>query len=81
MPIPETVTAFAIVPSNDLSTAILFWKRLGFVRTGGDDRYIIVTGWGCEVHLTPGPDGMLVRIGWPSRLMSGPREHAGGNHE
>jgi hypothetical protein len=118
------VGAFAIVPSNDLAGAIPFWVRLGFVRTGGDDNYIIMTGWGCEVHLiqagtgawrvpaennpfgvfirTPevaaiaarvddliirpggvlrhrewglyevginGPDGLLVRIGWPSRLM------------
>lgn len=124
MPIPETVGAFAIVPHNDLPTAILFWERLGFARVGGDDSYVIMTGWGCEVNLTQagtgewrvpeehnpfgvfirtpevdaiaarvddliirpggvlrhrewglyevgiaGPDGMLVRIGWPSRLM------------
>jgi len=120
------VGAFAIVPSNDLAGAIPFWVRLGFVRTGGDDNYIIMTGWGCEVHLiqagtgawrvpaennpfgvfirTPevaeiaarvddliirpggvlrhrewglyevginGPDGLLVRVGWPSRLIGG----------
>jgi hypothetical protein len=119
-----SVGAFAIVSSNDLPRAILFWERMGFARTGGDDRYIIMTGWGCEVHLiqaghgpwrvpadhnpfgvfirTPevdamalrvddliiwpggvlrhqewgryevgiaGPDGLLVRFGWPSRLM------------
>jgi len=124
MPIPETVGAFAIVPSNNLPAAVPFWERLGFVRTGGDANYIIMTGWGCEVHLTQagsgpwsvpeennpfgvfirtpevdaiaarvddliirpggvlrhrewglyevgvcGPDGLLVRIGWPSRLM------------
>ena len=124
MPIPGTVGAFAIVPSNDLPAAVPFWERLGFVRTGGDENYIIMTGWGCEVHLTQagggpwavpekhnpfgvfirtpevdaiaarvddliirpggvlrhrewglyevgigGPDGLLVRIGWPSRLM------------
>jgi hypothetical protein len=124
MPIPATVGAFAIVPSNDLGAAIPFWERLGFGRTGGDENYIIMTGWGCEVHLTQagdgpwrvpeknnpfgvfirtpdvdaiaarvddliirpggilrhrewglyevgihGPDGMLVRIGWPSQLM------------
>src|ERR1700761_7231012 len=124
MPIPATVGAFAIVPSNDLPAAVPFWERLGFTRTGGDANYFIMTGWGCEVHLpqagsgpcrvpeehnpfgvfirTPevdaiakrvddliirpggilrhregglyeggiaGPDGMLVRIGWPSRLM------------
>ncbi|QOZ08524.1 glyoxalase [Bradyrhizobium sp. CCBAU 51765] len=117
------VGAFAIVPSNDLAAAIPFWERLGFARTGGDTGYVIVTGWGCEVHLTPagdgpwrvpehnpfgvfirtpevetiaarvddliirpggvlrhrewgmyevginGPDGLLVRIGWPSELM------------
>lgn len=116
--------AFAIVPSNDLAAAVPFWERLGFARTGGAPDYIIMTGWGCEVHLiqagqgawavpadhnpfgvfirTPdvdaiaarvddliirpggvlrhrewgmyevgiaGPDGLLVRIGWPSRLM------------
>lgn len=124
MTIPATVGAFAIVPSNNLAAAQPFWERLGFTRTGGDANYIIMTGWGCEVHLTQagsgpwrvpeehnpfgvfirtpevdaiaarvddliirpggvlrhrewglyevgvcGPDGMLVRIGWPSRLM------------
>jgi hypothetical protein len=124
MPILPTVGAFAIVPSNDLRAAMPFWERLGFERTGGDSNYIIMTGLGCEVHLTQageglwsvpeqsnpfgvfirtpdvdaiaarvddliirpggilrhrewglyevgvcGPDGLLVRIGWPSRLM------------
>ena len=123
MPILPTVGAFAIVPSNDLSAAVPFWERLGFERTGGDGAYVIMTGWGCEVHLTQagegrwgvpeqnpfgvfirtpnvdaiaarvddliirpggvlrhrewglyevgvcGPDGLLVRIGWPSRLL------------
>jgi hypothetical protein len=119
-----TVGAFAIVPNNDLQSAIPFWERLGFKRSGGDDGYVIMAGWGCEVHLTQagdepwrvsaannpfgvfirtpdveaiaarvddliirpggilrhrewglyefgvsGPDGLLVRIGWPSRLM------------
>ena len=32
MPIPDTVGAFAIVPSNDLEAAIRFWERLGFAR-------------------------------------------------
>lgn len=123
MPIPATTGAFAIVPSNDLTTALKFWERLGFQRTGGDSQYFIMTGWGCEVHLTQagdgpwrvpaahnpfgvfirtpqvdaiaarvddliirpggvlrhrewglyevgvcGPDGLLVRIGWPSHL-------------
>jgi hypothetical protein len=56
---PETIStgAFAIVPSNDLSTAIAFWERLGFARTGGADDYVIVTGWGCEVHLTQAGSG------------------------
>ncbi len=117
------VGAIAIVPSNDLAASIPFWERLGFARTGGDANYVIVTGWGCEVHLTQagagpwqvpennpfgiflrtpdveaiaarvedlivrpggvlrhrewgmyevginGPDGLLVRVGWPSRLM------------
>lgn len=106
-----------------MRTAPPFWERLGFFRTGGDDTYLIMTGWGCEVHLTqagsgvwrvpehnpfgvfirtpdveaiaarvddliirPGgvlrhrewglyefavgsPDGLLVRVGWPSHLM------------
>ena len=124
MPSPATVGAFAIVPHNDLPAAIQFWERLGFTRVGGDDQYIIMNGWGCEVHLNqagsgpwrvqeehnpfgvfirtpeveavaarvddliirPGgilrhrewgmyefgvssPDGLLVRVGWPSRLM------------
>lgn len=124
MPEVPQVGAFAIVPSNDLTAAIQFWERLGFARAGGDANYIIMAGWGCEVHLvqagdgpwrvpeehnpfgvfirTPdvdaiaaqvedliirpggvlrhrewglyevgicGPDGMLVRIGWPSRLV------------
>ena len=47
------VGALAIVPSNDLPSAIPFWERLGFIRTGGDRNYIIMTGWDCEVHLTP----------------------------
>ena len=46
------VGAFAIVPNNDLQAAIPFWERLGFKRSGGDDGYIIMTGWGCEVNLT-----------------------------
>jgi hypothetical protein len=119
-----TVGAFAIVPSNNLPAAIPFWERLGFTRSGGDANYVIMAGWGCEVHLiqagagpwrvpeehnpfgvfirTPevdaiaarvddliirpggilrhrewglyevginGPDGLLVRVGWPSRLI------------
>ena len=127
MPGTPTVGAFAIVPSNDLTAAGAFWERLGFARTGGDESYHILTGWGCEVHLTragegvwrvpdhnpfgvfirtpdvdavaalvddliirpggvlrhrewglyevgiAGPDGLLVRVGWPSNLMlSGP---------
>lgn len=124
MPIPTSVGAFAIVPHNDLAAALPFWERLGFDRVGGDDAYIILQGWDCEMHLTQagegpwrvpeehnpfgvfirtpkvdeiaarvddliirpggvlrhrewglyevgiaGPDGMLVRVGWPSRLM------------
>ena len=123
-----SVGAFAIVPSNNLAAAIVFWERLGFARTGGAPDYVIMTGWGCEVHLTQagtgpwrvpeknnpfgvfirtpdvdaiaarvadliihpggvprhrewglyevgicGPDGLLVRIGWPSRLIAGDR--------
>jgi len=118
-----SIGAFAIVPSNDLSAAIPFWERLGLARTGGDAGYVIMTGWGCELHLTQagtgswqvpdhnpfgvfirtpevdaiaarvddliirpggvlrhrergmyevgiaGPDNLLVRVGWPSRLV------------
>src|SRR3954466_8370765 len=49
MAIPPAVGAFAIVPSNDLTAAIPFWERLGFARAGGDNDYIIMIGWGCEV--------------------------------
>jgi hypothetical protein len=130
MMISDGVGAFAIVPSNNLPAAVPFWERLGFARTGGDAQYIIVAGWGCEVHLTQagsgpwavpennpfgvfirtpeveaiaarvddliihpggvlrhrewglyevgisGPDGLLVRIGWPSRLIRGAQVHA-----
>jgi hypothetical protein len=130
MSMPSSVGAFAIVPSNNLGAAVPFWERLGFTRTGGEDTYIIMTGWNCEVHLTQagsgpwavpeennpfgvfirtpevdaiaalvddliirpggvlrhrewglyevgicGPDGLLVRIGWPSHLMADLQTH------
>jgi hypothetical protein len=53
----ESIGAFAIVPSNDLPAAIPFWERLGFAHTGGDVEYIIMEGWGCEVHLTQAGGG------------------------
>lgn len=46
------VGAFAIVPSNNLDASLAFWERLGFNRTGGTSDYLIMSGWGCEVHLT-----------------------------
>jgi hypothetical protein len=52
-----SVGAFAIVPSNDLPNAVRFWERLGFRPTGGAPNYPIMTGWGCEVHLTQAGDG------------------------
>ncbi|MEI9895477.1 MAG: hypothetical protein WDN28_16700 [Chthoniobacter sp.] len=61
MPIPAMVGAFAIVPSNDLPAALPFWERLGFTRTGGDAQYVIMTGWGCEVHLTQAGSGPSFR--------------------
>lgn len=116
--------AYAIIPSNYLATAVAFWEQMGFARTGGAPDYVIMTGWGCEVHIIPagdgpwrvpeehnsygvfirtaevdkiaalmddrvirpggilrhrewgmyevglsGPDGMLVRVGWPSDLI------------
>jgi hypothetical protein len=57
MPIPATAGAFAIVPSNDLSAAVPVWERLGFVRTGGEANDLIMTGFGCEVHLTEAGKG------------------------
>src|SRR3569832_1568860 len=48
--------AFASVPSNDLPAAIPFWERLGFARAGGDAGYVIMRGWGCEVHLAQAGD-------------------------
>ena len=119
-----SIGAFAIVPCNDLMAAASFWQRLGFTRTGGAENYFIMSGWGCEVHLTQsgsgswsvpehnpfgvfirtpdvaavaarvedliirpggvlrhrewglyevgisGPDNLLVRVGWPSELMT-----------
>ena len=56
MPEEPSVGAFAIVPSNHLPTATGFWKRLGLARTGGADNYVIMTGWGCEVHVTQAGD-------------------------
>jgi len=52
MPAKPSIGAFAIVPSNDLPAAMEFWVRLGFQQTGGVPEYRIMTGWGCEVHLT-----------------------------
>ena len=57
MAVPDTVGAFAIIPSNNLLGAVPFWERLGFARTGGDSNYFIMTGWGCEVHLTQAGEG------------------------
>jgi hypothetical protein len=52
-----SIGAFAIVPSNNLPAAVPFWERLGFNRTGGGVNYIVMTGWGCEVHLVQAGDG------------------------
>ena len=57
MAVPHSVGAFAIIPSNDLSAAIPFWEQMGFARTGGDAQYAIMTGWGCELHLTQAGEG------------------------
>ena len=35
-----------------MPAAAPFWERLGFERTCGESNYILMTGWGCEVHLT-----------------------------
>lgn len=52
-----SVGAYAIVPSNNLQAAIPFWERLGFQHTSGEDDYVIMTGWGCEVHLAQAGEG------------------------
>ena len=57
MPITEATGAFAIVPHNDLAGATPIGERLGFVRIGVGSNYFILTGWGCEVHLTQAGDG------------------------
>lgn len=57
MPEPS-VGAFAIVPSNDLPAAVPFWERMGFERVNPDTGYIIMVGWGCEVHLTQAGSGV-----------------------
>jgi len=59
MPTSTTIGAFAIIPSNNLPGAVPFWERLGFTRAGGDTNYIIMTGLGCEVHLTQAGNGPL----------------------
>ena len=58
MPGTRGVGAFAIVPANDLAAAIPFWERLGFARDNTAPDYVIMTGWGCEVHLTQAGDGL-----------------------
>jgi hypothetical protein len=59
------IGAFAIVPSNNLPAVIPFWERLGF-RPGGVLRH---REWGLYEVGIAGPDGLLVRIGWPSELI------------
>ncbi|MEM6828267.1 MAG: glyoxalase, partial [Pseudomonadota bacterium] len=51
-----SVGAFVIVPCNDLQAALKFWERLGFTRVGGAGEYLLIAGWGCEVHLTQAGD-------------------------
>ena len=51
-----TTGAFAIVPTNDISAALPFWRQMGFAAhdAGGDGQYYILTGWECEIHLRRG---------------------------
>ena len=51
-----TTGAFAIVPTNDVDAALPFWKQMGFdaYDTGGDGNFLILAGWGCEIHLRRG---------------------------
>ena len=57
---PPSTGAFAIAPCNDLSAAKAFWARMGLEITADFGDYVIVEGWGCEVHLTPvGGDGAV----------------------
>lgn len=53
----EPVGAYAIIPANDLAVAISFWHRAGFARTGGEGSYIIMRGWGCEIHVAQAGKG------------------------
>lgn len=53
----ESVGAFAIIPCNDLAVSVAFWERLGFSRAGGEGQYVLMSGWGCEVHLTQAGSG------------------------
>ncbi len=45
------VGAYAIIPSNNLSVAKQFWERLEFSQVNEVPDYVIMSGWGCEVHL------------------------------
>jgi hypothetical protein len=87
MMISDGVGAFAIVPSNSLPAAVPFWERLGFARTGGDAQYIIVAGWGCEVHLSQAgsspwavpennPFGVFIRTPEVEAIAEGTRPHS-----
>jgi len=60
MPDAAPIGAYAIVPCNDLGSAPAFWERLGFERANTAADYVIMRGWGCEVHLTGASDGWRV---------------------
>lgn len=55
--------AVAVVPVNDMTVSLAFYKLLGFVNDGSflsDDYAILADGKGGELHLTLAPDGWLI---------------------
>lgn len=53
-------TLTPILPCNDLDRSEAFYRRLGFVRAGGDDGYrILADGKGGALHLAAAPSGWL----------------------
>jgi hypothetical protein len=61
----------AIVPCNDIEASTAFYVRLGLLTAGVGPEH---KPWGMYEFALSDPDGTLVRIGWPSRLILEPRE-------
>ena len=56
---PPAAGAFAIVPCNDLAASRAVFERLGFVVAGDWGEYVILQGYGGEVHLQPTEPGWV----------------------